>query len=346
LGGRVPHAKLGVIAPAVNPPPGFRDYPWRELVSHHTGNKHNIGTVLLRSLRLSLPGFVVLGAVSLALLAAAPPVSANPQFAVAPQYNATHVYVAVADFDRLVAAILATFGGTAGKKVSTNITPTPSRSFSQLVLTPAGSFSILAFETPIPYPFGLERTGYLVTDVDRAVDAARTLGAAVIVAPFNDPIGRDAVIQWPGGVNMQFYAHVTRPSYPALTFTPENRIYVSPDKADEFVACFVVFTHGKIASDEPRASGADIGRPGDSFRRVRIESIFGWITVLVTDGHLPFPYGRELTGYAVRDLGATLTKVKAAGGTVLLGPYHADRRDAAMVRFPGGYIAEMHATPP
>ncbi len=314
-------------------------------MSRRSRNKHNIGNVLLRSLRSSLPRFLVLGAVFVALLAEAPPVSANPQFAVGPQYDTTHVYVAVADFDRFVAAILATFGGTASKKVSTQITPTPSRSFSQLVLTPAGSFSIFAFETPIPYPFGSERTGYLVSDVDRAVDAARTLGAAVIVAPFNDPIGRDAVIQWPGGVNMQFYSHVTRPSYPALTFGPENRIYVSPDKADEFVACFVVFTHGKIAADEPRASGADIGRPGDTFRRVRIESIFGRITVLVTDGHLPFPYGHEFTGYAVGDLGTTLTQVKAAGGTVLIGPYHADHRDAAMVRFPGGYIAEIHATP-
>jgi predicted enzyme related to lactoylglutathione lyase len=294
-------------------------------------------------MRLTLPSFVALGAVALATLAAAAPVSANPQLALSAQYDTTHVYVAVADFDRFVAAILATFGGTASKKVSTVITPTPSRSFSQLVLTPVGSFSIFAFETPIPYPFGSERTGYLVTDLDRAVTAARALGAAVIVAPFNDPIGRDSVIQWPGGVNMQLYSHVTRPSYPPLSFNPENRIYVSPEKADEFVACFVAFARGTISSDEPHASGADVGRPGVPFRRVRIESGFGRIAVLVTDGHLPYPYGRELTGYAVADLDTTLAKAKSAGGTVLIGPYRADSRDAAMVRFPGGYIAEIHA---
>jgi hypothetical protein len=49
--------------------------------------------------------------------------------------------------------------------------------------------------------------------MDAAVKAARADGAAVIVAPFPDPIGRDAVIQWPGGVNMQLYVHFTKPSY-------------------------------------------------------------------------------------------------------------------------------------
>jgi predicted enzyme related to lactoylglutathione lyase len=63
----------------------------------------------------------------------------------------------------------------------------------------------------------------------------------------------------------------------------------------------------------------------------------------VTDGHLPFPYGRELTGYEVSDLTATLAKAKAAGVAVLVQPFEANGRDAAMVQFPGGYIAEIHA---
>jgi hypothetical protein len=32
-----------------------------------------------------------------------------------------------------------------------------------------------------------------------------------IRAPFDDPIGRDAVIQWSGGANMQLYWHTTPP---------------------------------------------------------------------------------------------------------------------------------------
>ena len=64
---------------------------------------------------------------------------------------------------------------------------------------------------PIPYPFGLERTGYLVTDMDEAVRDAKATGADALVAGFNDPIGRDAIIQWPGGVNTQLYWHTTPP---------------------------------------------------------------------------------------------------------------------------------------
>jgi hypothetical protein len=63
----------------------------------------------------------------------------------------------------------------------------------------------------------------------------------------------------------------------------------------------------------------------------------------VTDGHLPYPYGREVTGYEVANLADTLTKAKSADVTVLVAPYEADQREAAIVQFPGGYIAEIHS---
>ena len=66
--------------------------------------------------------------------------------------------------------------------------------------------------------------------------------------------------------------------------------------------------------------------------------------MLVTDGHLPYPYGRELTGYEVLDVDTTVTKAKLAGARVLVEPYSADDRRSAFVQFPGGYIAEIHAT--
>jgi hypothetical protein len=212
----------------------------------------------------------------------------------------------------------------------------------ELVLTPVGSLSVFGFKTPIPYSFGSERTGYLVSDMDTAVQAARATGADVIVAPFPDPVGRDVIVQWPGGVNMQLYWHTKAPSYAPLQAIPENRVYVSPDRADAFIRSFVAFSHGTISSDT-RAPGAEIGRPNDSYRRVRIESTFGKLTVLVTDGHLPYPYGRETTGYEVANLADTLTKAKSAGVTVLVAPYQADQREAAIVEFPGGYIAEIHS---
>jgi predicted enzyme related to lactoylglutathione lyase len=270
---------------------------------------------------------------------------ASPEFAVGPQYDTTHVYVAPQDFDRFVASLIATFGGTATKQGIFTVTPTPSSTMSQLVLTPAGTLSVFGFKTPIPYPFGVERTGYLVTDLDGSVRAAQGDGADVVVAPFDDPIGRDAVIQWPGGVNMQLYWHTAPPSYAPLKTIPENRVYLSPLRVEEFTRSFLAFSHGKIESDEPHASGVEIGKPSETYRRVRVRSSFGLLTILVTDGHLPFPYGREMTGYEVASLSDTLSKAKAAGVSVLIPPYTADHRSAAMVQFPGGYIAEIHSMP-
>src|SRR5213592_5145850 len=166
----------------------------------------------------------------------------TPNVAVGPQYDTTHVYVAPEDFDRLVASILATFGGTTSKQAVITVTPTPSSTISQLILTPVGTISVFGFKTPIPYPFGVERSGYLVSDMDTAVRAARATGADVLVAPFDDLAGRDAIIQWPGGVNMQLYWHPTPPSYKPLETVPENRVYVSADRADAFIRSFLAFS--------------------------------------------------------------------------------------------------------
>ena len=263
--------------------------------------------------------------------------------AVGPQYDTTHVYVAPQDFDRFVASLIATFGGTTTKQGVFTVTPTPSSTMSQLVMTPAGTVSVFGFKTPVPYLFGLERTGYLVTDVDEAIRAAKATGADVIVAPFSDPIGRDAIIQWPGGVNTQLYWHTTAPSYAPLQTVPENRVYASQDRVDAFVRSFVAFSQGRVVSDEPRAPGVEIGRPTETYRRVRIESKFGKLTALITDGHLPYPYGREMTGYEVTNLTDTLTKAQASGVDVLVPPYKTDERESAVVQFPGGYIAEIHS---
>jgi hypothetical protein len=270
--------------------------------------------------------------------------AATPEVAVGPQYDTTHVYVAPDQFDGFVSSVLATFGGTATKQGVFTVTPTPSSTMSQLVLTPVGSISVFGFKTPVPYPFGMERTGYLVTDMDAAINAARMAGADIQVSSFNDPIGQDAVVQWPGGVNMQLYWHTTAPSYKPLETIPENRVYVSADRADDFTRGFVAFSHGKVVSDNPHAPGIEIGKPGKTYRRIRIESNFGKVAVFVTDGHLPYPYGREMTGYEVPNLTDTLTKAKRAGVEILVAPYTADQRTSAVVQFPGGYIAEIHST--
>jgi hypothetical protein len=286
----------------------------------------------------------VVGWVGLSLLCGTSSVAqTTANVAVGPQYDTTHVYVPPDEFDRFVSSVIATFGGTASKQGIFTVTPTPSKTMSQLVLTPVGTLSVFGFKTPIPYPFGTERSGYLVTDMDSGIRAAHVAGADIVVTPFNDPIGRDVIIQWPGGVNMQLYWHTIAPSYEPLRTVPENRVYVSEYSAGSFVSAFLKFSQGKVVSDDKNAPGVEIGRPTDSYRRIRLESQFGKMTVFVTDGHLPYPYGREITGYEVSDLLSTLAKGAAAGVAVLVNPYKSDEREAAIVQFPGGYIAEVHS---
>jgi hypothetical protein len=302
---------------------------------------------ITRVIVAAVTALFVIGYTCIALFSGAEAIAettaAIPNVAVAPQYDTTHVYVAPTEFDRFATSVIATFGGTASKKGVFTVTPTPSMTMSQLVFTPVGTFSVFGFETPIPYLFGSERSGYLVTDMDFAIRAARATGADILVSPFNDTIGRDAIIQWPGGVNTQLYWHTTAPSYTSLQRIPENRVYVSAYAVNAFVRSFLTFSHGKVVSDDAQAPRIEIGRPSDTYRRIHLQSKFGKVTVLVTDGHLPYPFGRELTGYEVADLSDTISKAKAAGVVVLVGPYKGDQRNAAMVQFPGGYIAEIHS---
>ncbi|GAB0119573.1 glyoxalase [Acidisoma sp. 7E03] len=287
------------------------------------------------------------GAILSALLLAAGiarPALAAPAVAVGPDYDTTHVYVAPAAVDAFVHSFTTTFGGHSTPQALVTVTPTPSQTSSQLLITPYGLVSLFSFRTPVPYPFGAERTGYLVRDMDAAVAAARTAGADVIVAPFRDAIGRDAIIAWPGGVTMQLYWHFKASINPPLAVVPENRLYVSPDAADAFVKDFLSFAGGRVVSDEAAAPGAALSRDAP-FRRIRLETGFGPLLLMVTNGQLPFPYGRETTGYGVPDLAATLARATASGATLLIPPHADGTRSSAMVAFPGGYIAEIHSAP-
>ncbi|MEA3105725.1 MAG: hypothetical protein QOI88_330, partial [Gammaproteobacteria bacterium] len=221
------------------------------------GNQYLIRILLLASFLMTTSSAI----------ARNPAHSPRPQVGVGAQYDTTHVYVAPDDVDKFAASFLATFGGQSTKQVVATVTPTPSSTTSQLLQTPVGTVSLFGFKTPIPYPFEAERTGYLVTDMDEAIRLAKGCGADVLVSSFPDPIGRDAVIQWPGGINMQLYWHTTKPSYAALETVPQNRVYVSPGRANAFTRSFLCFSRGKVVSDDPRAPGAEIGRPGDTYRR-------------------------------------------------------------------------------
>jgi hypothetical protein len=303
----------------------------------------------MRAVRLATAGVVAWLALALAAaagLAAQTTPSIEGGLAVGAQYDSTHVYVAPGDMDAFVASFAATFGGTPSKRSVTNVLPVPSSTEFQYLWTSVGTLSVFGFQTPIPFPFGQERTGYLVTHMDKAIQAARAAGAEVIVEPFKDPIGIDAVIQWPGGVKMQLYWHFTAPKYGPLDTVPDNRVYVSRDEADNFVKGFVRFSRGRVIAEDAHADAGEIGRAGETYRRIRITSGFGNMQVMVTDGHLPYPFGHEITGYEVKDLRATLEKAKSSGAKILSAPYAAHDRTSAIVEFPGGYIAEIHSARP
>jgi predicted enzyme related to lactoylglutathione lyase len=300
---------------------------------------------IINRIRIFIVASVLVTALPLMAQSAAPESHSAPSVAVAPQYDTSHVYVPPQDVDAFVKQFLGTFGGKSTKQVIATVTPTPSSTSSQLLQTPVGTVSLFGFKTPIPAPFGSERTGLLVSDLDAAVASARSAGAEVVVTIFPDPIGRDVVVRFPGGLMTQLYWHTTAPSYAAFTAVPENRVYISPDSAEAFLHSFLHFTHGGVVADEAVATGAEIGRPGYTFRRIRLESQFGKTLVFVTDGILPYPYGRETTGYEVEDLPGTLSKATSLGVKVLVPPVQVAGRKSAMVEFAGGYIAEIHSKP-
>jgi AcrB/AcrD/AcrF family len=253
---------------------------------------------------------LIIGYVGLAsfpvTLAVAQPTTATSNVAVGPQYDTTHVYVAPTEFDRFVASVVATFGGTASKKGVFTVTPTPSKTMSQLVLTPVGTFSVFGFETPIPYPFGSERTGYLVTDMASALRAAHATGADILVSPFNDPIGRDAIIQWPGGVTTQLYWHTIAPSYAALQMIPETRVYVSVYAVKVFTTSFLKFSHGEVISDDkpfvimmavPGTLAGVLWMLALTGTTINVESLMGAIMAVgvgVANGNLVVIFANEL----------------------------------------------------
>jgi hypothetical protein len=182
--------------------------------------------------------------------------------------------------------------------------------------------------------------------MNQALAAARAAGASIIVEPFKDPIGIDAVVEWPGGVKMQLYWHFVPPSSEPLASVPENRVYLSPDRIDNFTHAFIHFSRGQVMSDDWHANGAELGKPGQVYRRIRIESKFGKMQIMATDGHLPYPFGHDICGYEVSDLNETLSKAKSHGATVLVEPVELTDRRTAVVQFPGGFIAEIHTAHP
>jgi len=71
---------------------------------------------------------------------------------------------------------------------------------------------------------------------------------------------------------MQLYWHYEGAQLCALQTVPENRVYVrSRVQSASFEASSSSRT-AKVVSDDSRAPGVEIGRPGENLSRIRIES--------------------------------------------------------------------------
>jgi hypothetical protein len=269
--------------------------------------------------------------------AAAQPRAASPY---GPSDNTAHAYVQHGQLDAFIHSWEATFGGTNPPPAANTITPTGSRMVGAIINSPIGVVSAYDYQTPVPYPFGAEHGGVAVHGVDAATATARVAGGVAAVAPWTGPGGREAVVQFPGGVDFQLYEPGAE--VPKLAAPPEYRIYLSDDAVNAFLAPYLRFAGGHVASDNRREDGAEIGAPGTTYHRIRLASPFGDTVVLAGNGYWNYPYGKESTGYTVPNLTDAIAKATANGATVLSGPHAGDHRNSAMLEFPGGYLAEFH----
>lgn len=258
------------------------------------------------------------------------------------EYDATHVYVQHGKLNDFITSWEATFGGTNNPPTVFGITPTPSKALASIIHSPVGLLAAYDYQTPVPFPFGAEQTGFGVHDPDSAVRLARRAGATVAVAPWTGPVGREAVISFPGGFSSQIWEQFDMSGFTPVTTQPEFRVYLSEDTISAFLASYLRFTGGRVVSDVRAADGGEIGAPRTTYHRLRLKTPFGNTVVLANQGDWNYPYGRDTTGYSVTDVVATVAKATANGATVLSGPYRSKDRTSVLLQFPGGYIAEIH----
>ena len=72
-----------------------------------------------------------------------------------------------------------------------------------------GKLLVLVTDGQLPYPYGLETTGYEVDDLAATVEKAVSLGAKVLVPPLNAHDRMSAMVQFPGGYIAEIHSPVS-----------------------------------------------------------------------------------------------------------------------------------------
>lgn len=279
------------------------------------------------------------------VLDTAPEATARTDTGHGPDYDSTHIYTTMADVDPLTEQLVAVFGGEVKTYGELNICPQPSLAVVSVILSPYGLLSTFAFSTPVPYPFGQDKHGYRINDRAEMVARADAAGLDLAVAPFDDLGGLQVILRLPGGSALQLYEPPAEMGFPVVQHVPEARLYLGPRTIDPFLEAFATVTLGSVVRDDREADASEVGHEG-TFRRVEFESGYGRLLVLQTNGHQPYPYGWDFTGFAVDDLARKLDAATIAGAQVLIEPHEANGRTSAMVQFRGGFVAELHEERP
>ena len=151
------------------------------------------------------------------------------------------------------------------------------QTMSQLVLTPAGSVSVFGFKTPMPYPFGRRTHGLSGDRSRRRRRAAQADGADVLVSSVqrsDRPGRRDPVAR--RREHAALLAHDAA-LVPALKTIPENRVYVSPERANDFSQLSRRFRTGKVGRTMRTRRVSRSGASPIPYRRDPDPSVFGTV---------------------------------------------------------------------
>ncbi|WP_368759227.1 VOC family protein [Pseudomonas aeruginosa] len=267
-----------------------------------------------------------------------------------PQYALPHVFMFPDQLAEFVEKFTNVFEGTSDPISDLNLAPVPATMQFTDLYTRVGAISAQAYkDNAPPFPMGKESVGFAVVDMDKAVEAAQRVGAKVLRRWLVGTNG-EAMLEWPGGVRIQFYSYAGEaPEIPIRDSVSNTRYYLGLEDAERFVTTFLDATGGELVKDGYYPS-EEIGIEGGMFRRVQINSTLGNVNVIgVTPeirDRLLYPYTDIKTDFDVDDIDAALTRAKEAGVDILVRPEYTNpdfRR--AVLRFPGEYVIEIHQKP-
>ncbi len=267
-----------------------------------------------------------------------------------PQYALPHVFMFPDQLETFVETFTSVFEGTSDPISNLNLAPVPATMQFTDLYTRVGAISAQSYkDSAPPFPMGKESVGFAVVNMDKAVEAAQRVGAKVLRRWLVGTNG-EAMLEWPGGVRIQFYSYAGEaPDIPVRDSVSNTRYYLSLEDAERFVTTFLEATGGSLLKDGYYPS-EEIGVVGGMFRRVQISSTLGNVSVIgITPEireRLVYPYTDIKTDFDVDDIDAVIQRARQSEADILIRPEYTDpnfRR--AVLRFPGEYVIEIHQKP-